>query len=161
MKTRKNSFLKITPFLMVLFSMCLVEMPALSASRGTGRAAPIASAPRNSTTTAAVSESVVETPVETIVEAIEEEPEEIIIEPSRKVSIKTGEYLDIEYPGKGWVYLGAVDLSKNLNYFGRKLSTENTKYTFISNRNYGIIDEKTRKKCNGGVQCHKKSRDKY
>lgn len=78
MKTRKNSFLKITPFLMVLFSVCLVEMPALSASRGTGRAAPIASAPRNSTTTTTVSKTVVETPVETIVETIEEEPEEII-----------------------------------------------------------------------------------
>ena len=50
---------------MVLFSMCLVEMPALSASRGTGRAAPIASAPRNSTTTTTVSKTVVETPDET------------------------------------------------------------------------------------------------
>ena len=76
MKIRKNSFLKITPFLMVLFSVCLVETPALSASRGTGRAAPIASAPRKSvTTTPVVSEPVVETPVvETIVEAVAEEP---------------------------------------------------------------------------------------
>jgi hypothetical protein len=33
MKFGKQSFLKITPFLMVLFSMCFVETPALSASR--------------------------------------------------------------------------------------------------------------------------------
>ena len=38
MKIGKQSFLKITPFLMVLFSMCFVETPALSASRG-GRSA--------------------------------------------------------------------------------------------------------------------------
>ena len=76
MKIRKNSFLKITPILMVLFSVCLVETPALSASRGTGRSAPIASAPRKSvTTTPVVSEPVAETPVvETIVEAVAEEP---------------------------------------------------------------------------------------
>ena len=63
------------------------------------------------------------------VEIVEEEVEEVIV-PSRSVTIKNGEYLDIEYPGKGWVYLGAVDMSKNLTYFGRKLGTENTKYSF-------------------------------
>lgn len=52
--------------------------------------------------------------------------------PSRSVSINPGEYLDIEYPGNGWVYLGSTDGSKGLTYFGRKLGTSGTTFTLLA-----------------------------
>jgi len=55
------------------------------------------------------------------------EAEEII--PSRKVTVKKQEYIDITYPGNGWVYMGLTDGSKDLSYFGRKLGTSDTKFT--------------------------------
>ena len=48
---------------------------------------------------------------------------------SRSVSMKVSEYLDVTYPGNGWIYMGAVDNSKNITYFGRKLGTENTNFS--------------------------------
>jgi len=51
------------------------------------------------------------------------------ITPSRKVTLKKSEYLDIVYPGNGWVFMGLVDGSKDLTYFGRKLGTGQTKFT--------------------------------
>ena len=59
------------------------------------------------------------------------------ITPSRKVTLKKMEYLDITYPGQGWIYMGITDGSKDLTYFGRKLGTENTKFT-LQARNAGI-----------------------
>ncbi|MBQ1711595.1 MAG: outer membrane protein assembly factor BamD, partial [Treponema sp.] len=58
------------------------------------------------------------------------------ITPSRKVTLKKMEYLDITYPGQGWIYMGITDNSKDLTYFGRKLGTENTKFT-LQARNAG------------------------
>lgn len=58
------------------------------------------------------------------------------ITPSRKVTLKKMEYLDITYPGLGWIYMGITDGSKDLTYFGRKLGTENTKFT-LQARNAG------------------------
>ncbi len=57
-----------------------------------------------------------------------EEAQEII-EASRKVSMKLQEYVDITYPGNGWVYMGLTDGSKDMTYFGRKLGTKDTKFT--------------------------------
>ena len=57
---------------------------------------------------------------------IEEEPQII---PSRSVTLNKKEYLDIVYPGSGWIFMGAIDNSKNLTYFGRKLGTQDTKFT--------------------------------
>lgn len=58
-----------------------------------------------------------------------ESAEEKII-PSRKVTLKKMEYLDISYPGRGWIYMGITDGSKDLSYFGRKLGTSDTNFTF-------------------------------
>ena len=58
-----------------------------------------------------------------------ESAEEKII-PSRKVTLKKMEYLDISYPGQGWIYMGITDGSKDLSYFGRKLGTSDTNFTF-------------------------------
>lgn len=62
---------------------------------------------------------------------IQSESEEIqnTIEVSRKVSMKIQEYVDITYPGNGWVYMGLTDGSKDMSYFGRKLGTKDTKFT--------------------------------
>lgn len=49
--------------------------------------------------------------------------------PSRKISLKKGEYLDVVYPGNGWIFMGLTDGSKDLSYFGRKLGTGQTKFT--------------------------------
>lgn len=57
---------------------------------------------------------------------IEEEPQII---PSRSVTLNKKEYVDIVYPGSGWIFMGAIDNSKNLTYFGRKLGTQDTKFT--------------------------------
>lgn len=54
---------------------------------------------------------------------------EIIIIPSRSVTLKKFEYLDITYPGSGWVYMGLTDNSKDLAYFGRKLGTKDTQFS--------------------------------
>lgn len=55
-------------------------------------------------------------------------PEKPIV-PSRSVTLKKLEYLDITYPGNGWIYMGITDGSKDLTYFGRKVGTENTKFS--------------------------------
>jgi len=66
---------------------------------------------------------------------IEEEPQII---PSRSVTLNKKEYLDIVYPGSGWIFMGAIDNSKNLTYFGRKLGSEDTKFT-LQAKNDGIV----------------------
>ena len=56
------------------------------------------------------------------------EPEKEII-PSRSVTLKKFEYLDVTYPGSGWIYMGLTDNSKDIAYFGRKLGTKDTKFS--------------------------------
>ena len=51
------------------------------------------------------------------------------IVPSRSVTIKKFEYLEVTYPGTGWIYMGLIDNSKDIAYFGRKLGTKDTKFT--------------------------------
>ncbi len=52
-----------------------------------------------------------------------------VITPSRSVTLKKFEYVDITYPGTGWIYMGLTDNSKDLAYFGRKLGTADTQFT--------------------------------
>lgn len=72
------------------------------------------------------------------IEEIQETVEEPQIIPSRSVTLNKKEYVDIVYPGSGWIFMGAIDNSKNLTYFGRKLGTENTKFT-LQAKNDGIV----------------------
>ena len=67
-----------------------------------------------------------------VIESTEEDQkieEESQIIPSRSVTLNKKEYVDIVYPGSGWIFMGAIDNSKNLTYFGRKLGTQDTKFT--------------------------------
>lgn len=66
------------------------------------------------------------------IETEEEAQEEIIIVPSRSVSLKKGETLVITYPGNGWIYMGSTSEYNNLASRGRKLGTTDTKYTLLA-----------------------------
>ena len=65
--------------------------------------------------------------------------EEIVV-PSRSVVMDNNQYLDIRYPGAGWVYLGEVTEdgspigSQNLIYFGRRRTSEDTSFTMKSSK---------------------------
>ncbi len=69
-------------------------------------------------------------------EEIEENTEQIAQEPvpSRSVTIKKGEYLDVVYPGLGWVYEGPLDNSRDITYNGKKLGSANTTFTLIGRK---------------------------
>lgn len=67
-------------------------------------------------------------------EEYSENEKEII--PSRSVTMKKFEYLDVTYPGSGWIFMGLTDNSKDIAYFGRKLGTKDTKFT-LQARNAG------------------------
>ena len=49
--------------------------------------------------------------------------------PSRTVTIDRNRYLDVVYPGTGWIYLGETDGTHNLIFFGRKLGETDTSFT--------------------------------
>lgn len=68
--------------------------------------------------------------------AEEDSGDDIVITPSRSVTMKKFEYLDVTYPGTGWIYMGLTDDSKDLANFGRKLGTKDTKFT-LQARNAG------------------------
>ena len=50
--------------------------------------------------------------------------------PSRSVRVLVNQYLDVAYPGAGWVYLGEVDESQNLiSFANRELDNADTCFT--------------------------------
>ena len=57
--------------------------------------------------------------------------DEIVTEilPSRSVHIAKNQYLDVVYPGGGWIYLGEKDGTKLLSFFGKKLGNADTIFT--------------------------------
>lgn len=56
----------------------------------------------------------------------------VVIKPSRSVTVKKNQYLDVVYPGTGWVYLGETEKTPLFGYFGRKLDTTNTTFALRS-----------------------------
>lgn len=65
-------------------------------------------------------------------DAFPEETEPVIIIPSRKVTLKIGQTLEVMYPGSGWIYMGTTDSTKDFTFLGKKLGTQNTKFTFTA-----------------------------
>ena len=49
--------------------------------------------------------------------------------PSRSVHIAKNQYLDVVYPGGGWIYLGEKDGTKLLSFFGKRLGDADTIFT--------------------------------
>nr|MCR5765137.1 hypothetical protein [Treponema sp.] len=66
------------------------------------------------------------------IENPEGQTEELIIMPSRSVSLKRGENLEVIYPGSGWIYMGSLSEYNNLASRGRKLGATDTKYTLLA-----------------------------
>lgn len=66
--------------------------------------------------------------------------EQQTVVPSRSVTIKNNQYLDVVYPGSGWVYLGEAEDNRSqkknplFSYFGRKLGTTDTTFTLRSRK---------------------------
>lgn len=58
-------------------------------------------------------------------------PPSVII-PSRSMTVKNNQYVDIVYPGNGWIYMGETETSDKFRYFGRKLGTADTTFTLRS-----------------------------
>ncbi len=54
------------------------------------------------------------------------------ITPSRTVTLKSGQYLDIGYPGSGWIYLGETEGSSLLKYEKRELGNGDTFFTLFA-----------------------------
>lgn len=70
--------------------------------------------------------------VEDKTETVAKENTKTEIKPSRKISLNKGETLVVEYPGKGWIYLGSDHEYNNLESKGRKAQTDATTYTLIA-----------------------------
>lgn len=66
------------------------------------------------------------------IENPENQTEELIIMPSRSVTLKRGENLEVVYPGSGWIYMGSLSEYNNLASRGRKLGATDTKYTLLA-----------------------------
>ena len=56
----------------------------------------------------------------------------LVVVPSRSASMKNNQYIDIVYPGKGWIYLGEEDGKSSMRYFGRKIGEKNTVFSLRS-----------------------------
>lgn len=90
----------------------------------------------------AVPEIVVEEVAEDMEPAEAATTQEVLtpVAPSRSVSMDNRQYLDIRYPGAGWVYLGEVTRegdsigTPSLTYFGRRRTSEDTSFTLRSTR---------------------------
>ena len=54
------------------------------------------------------------------------------IKPSRSATLKSGQYLDISYPGTGWIYLGEIEGSSILKYEKRELGNGDTFFTLLA-----------------------------
>jgi len=67
-----------------------------------------------------------------IEELPEEEIQEFTVMPSRSVTLKRGESLEVVYPGSGWIYMGSLSEYNNLASRGRKLGASDTKYTLLA-----------------------------
>ncbi|MCR5318507.1 MAG: hypothetical protein K6E22_09795 [Treponema sp.] len=50
--------------------------------------------------------------------------------PSRSVTLKNSQYLDVIYPGSGWIYLGEKDANDLMRYYGRKVSPDGEETAF-------------------------------
>ncbi|MCR4938475.1 MAG: hypothetical protein K5930_00030 [Treponemataceae bacterium] len=64
----------------------------------------------------------------------EEEPPVDDKAPSRSVEMKKKEYLDVEYPGEGWLYMGDENGSKVLTFKGREQKGSTTIFKFYAVR---------------------------
>lgn len=65
---------------------------------------------------------------------IPEMAEKEIVIPSRTMSVKRNQYVDIVYPGSGWIYLGETDGAEHFSFHGRTLSDDECTFTLRSKK---------------------------
>lgn len=51
---------------------------------------------------------------------------------SRTLTMKQNQFLEVHYPGSGWIYLGEEDSKSLMRYMGRKIGTSDTIFTLRS-----------------------------
>ncbi len=61
------------------------------------------------------------------------------VTPSRSVTIGLNQYLEVEYPGNEWIYLGEAEETNHVRYYGRKLGRDNTVFTLCSKEEAGTV----------------------
>lgn len=71
-----------------------------------------------------------ETPQEEEAESLQDNS----VVPSRTMCVKNNQYVDVVYPGRGWIYIGEENENADqlFRYFGRKLGSEDTTFTVRS-----------------------------
>lgn len=67
-------------------------------------------------------------------DSINNEQEEKQPVPSREMDIKNRQFIDVTYPGTGWVYLGEVEKQNLFVFFGRKIENNDTVFTLQSKK---------------------------
>ncbi|MDE7292468.1 MAG: hypothetical protein K2N58_10545 [Treponemataceae bacterium] len=65
--------------------------------------------------------------------AVEVAENEIVV-PSRTMSLKRNQFVDIIYPGSGWIYLGEVNGSEHFTFYGRTFDDEDCVFTLRSKK---------------------------
>lgn len=65
-------------------------------------------------------------------EAQDEEEKKEPPKPSRSMTLKNNQFVDIVYPGNGWIYLGEEGSGDHFIFQGRKLGNGNTTFTLRS-----------------------------
>ncbi|MBQ8013085.1 MAG: hypothetical protein IJ257_01635 [Treponema sp.] len=95
----------------------------------------------SSTNQIEIPDSVQPSPIQNEESEQDKEQEEEIppIIPSRSVQVCLNQYLDIVYPGSGWVYIGETEKTPLFNYFGRKLGTKNTTFALRAKKSGNTI----------------------
>lgn len=58
----------------------------------------------------------------------------LIQQPSRSVELLNGQYLQVSYPGNGWIYIGEEDNTTNMKYYGKKISDNQLIFTLRSQK---------------------------
>lgn len=67
-------------------------------------------------------------------DSINNEKEEKQPVPSRNMDVKNRQFIDVTYPGTGWVYLGEVEKQNLFVFFGRKIENNDTIFTLQSKK---------------------------
>lgn len=72
-------------------------------------------------------------------ETINNSQKEAPVIPSRAMEVKNNQYIDITYPGTGWVYLGEVERENHFIFCGRKINEDSTTFTLQSRKSGSAI----------------------
>ncbi len=85
---------------------------------------------RSDNSAAETNEAIALDGVQVAQEQVEEEKPEPV--PSRSMTIKNNQFLDVVYPGSGWIYLGEEGAGDHFIFQGRKLGKGDTTFTLRS-----------------------------